>query len=106
MDIERVIAQVVPVFADMVRRELAALSGAHTWYEDEAQTQTIMREVGHLVAQALAEQEGSGLEGPSRVCPQCGSEQAYHDQRHPLTMQTSVGAITWAKRASYRCRQC
>jgi hypothetical protein len=106
MDIEHLIAQVLPEIADIVRTELQTLTLPHTWYQDEAQTHAIMRRVGHLVAQALAEQEGRGLEGAHRCCPQCGREQMYHDQHHPLTLLTSVGPVTWHNRASYRCPQC
>jgi hypothetical protein len=106
MDIERLIAQVLPQVAEIVRSEGQNLTASHTWYDDEVQTHAIMRRVGQVVAQALAEQEGSGLEGPSRSCPQCGGEQGYHDQHHRLTMQTSVGEVTFARRAAYRCPTC
>ncbi len=42
--------------------ELQVLSDLHTWYQVEQQTHAIMRRVGHLVVQALAQQEGRGLE--------------------------------------------
>ena len=106
MDIERLIAHLLPQIAETMRSEVQALNEPHTWYDDEAQTHAIMQRIGHLVAQALAEQEGSGLEGSSRPCPHCGGEQTYHDQHHSLTLLTSVGAITFAQRASYRCPQC
>jgi len=106
MDIEQLIAQVLPEIATILRSEVQMLTEPHTWYQNETQTHAIMQRVGHLVAQALAEQEGSGVEGPSRACAQCGSEQVYHDQHHPLTLLTSVGPIRWSHRASYRCPAC
>jgi hypothetical protein len=106
MDIEQLITRVLPEIVTILRSELQVLTGPHTWYQDEAQTHAIMQRVGQCVAQALAEQEGSGLQGPSRPCAQCGGEQVYHDQHHPLTMLTSVGAIHWTHRAAYRCPVC
>jgi hypothetical protein len=106
MNIEGMIAHLMPEIATDLRTEFQELAVEHTWYDDEERTRAIMRRIGHRVAQMLAEQEGSGLEGPSRRCPECGDEQIYHDQQHPLTLQTSVGAIHFTQRASYRCPTC
>ena len=103
MNIEGLIAQVMPEIADTIRQEREKLAGRHSWYENEERTHKIMRRVGHQVAQALANAEGTGQEGPSRRCQECGGEQSYHDQHHALTLHTSVGAIRFAQRAAYRC---
>ena len=103
MNIEGLIAQVMPEIADTIRQEREKLAGRHSWYENEERTHEIMRRVGHQVAQALANAEGTGQEGPSRRCQECGGEQSYHDQHHA---HTSVGAIRFAQRAAYRCPIC
>ncbi len=103
LDRDQVIARLMPDLLACLQTELATIPAEHTWYTLEDCTHRIMRQVGQ---QGLGEAEGSGMEGPSRPCPTCAGEQAYHDQHHPLTLLTSVGAITLPQRASYRCAQC
>jgi hypothetical protein len=106
MNIEAMLNQIVPQVLDQVRTTLATVSDEQTLYDYETMTHHLLQAIGRLVLQGILDQVGSGLVGPTQSCSGCDGMQHYHDQEHPLSILTSVGALRLARRASYRCPQC
>lgn len=105
MDTEQVTDQIVAQLRPLIKQYLEELGIDPRLYRMEKLVHPLLRQLGQLVVQAAVTTVGSGLVGPERPCG-CGGQQRYVDQHHPRTHHTSVGDVTCARRARYRCATC
>jgi hypothetical protein len=107
MDTEIVLGQIVPHVSTLLAVLVAQLAGDDrpTLYTLEAQTQSVLPQIGQVVLQALVSAQGSGLEGPTQACA-CGGSLVYHGRCRPLQVTSSLGQIRIAQRAHYHCAAC
>jgi hypothetical protein len=116
MDTETVLAQILPAVEVILKAVVAGVAESMaasqgpgqappTLYALEERVQAVLPQVGQLVLQALVDEQGSGVVGPEVACG-CGGMARYQDQARPLTVQTSLGLVTMARRAVYACGRC
>jgi hypothetical protein len=100
MDTETVLAQIVPEVTALLKAlvEQGAEGERPTLYRLEEQTQAVLPQIGQVVVQALVSAQGSGLQGPARVC-RCGGSQVDPDRSRPLSVTSSLGRLPLASRS-------